>query len=444
MTKTVGASSFEQRIGAIEHLGYTRREAEFVVLAALHSGYFLRRQFAPRGKVDDAFCRKLLINGHGKVVHTANQTQVYHISGKPLFRALNQVDNRHRRSHESFYVRNKLMLLDYVLGTGQGPDFLATEEDKVDYFCKIRGLDHSVLPLRNYAGRDGSKTTRYFVDKFPVRVDRGTESVSFGYVDDGISRAGFRTWLTQIEPLIRVLGSAEIVFVSASVGAIEPARKEFARRFSGASGSLEAYFQMRQEIEARGLGGRSQEALDRYRNWQRQYAGGPYNEQYAAWKQSAGSLPMPGAGVRLTTHLLHFRYQMFGEIGAGEESNVGLRDDSDEIEGGCVCFVATADQKYIRIGFSPCVVRRISDVRRLDLNAVQQTAEPVTMLGYIPGTPATERWLQEKFAADHEVKKWFRASEKLRSFIDAMGLRASHFTATNVAPAAGFSGAEAQ
>ena len=34
-----------EQISAVEQFGYTRREAEFLVTAALHSGYFLTRQF---------------------------------------------------------------------------------------------------------------------------------------------------------------------------------------------------------------------------------------------------------------------------------------------------------------------------------------------------------------------------------------------------------------
>ena len=409
-------------MSAIEQLGYTRREAEFLVLAALHSGYFLRRQFSSPGKLDDAFCRKLLVNGHGKQAHSTGQTQVYHISGKPLFRALDQVDNRHRRSHESFYMRSKLMLLDYVLSTKHAQQFLATEEDKVEYFCKVRGLNTSVLPAKKYVGRDGSKTTRFFVDKFPVRVDQSTGIVSFGFVDDGISKAGFRTWLSQIQPLIEALGSAEIVFVSPSVNAISPAKKEFARRFGGGAGSvLVAYFRMRQGLETKGFTC-SQADLDRYRNWRKRYGGEPYEQQYLAWKASGGSLAFEGSGVKFSTHLLPFRYGMLGEIGTGEESNVGMRDDSNEVEGGCVCFVTTADQRFIRIGFSPRVMRRISDIRRLELGAVQQTSEPVKMLGYMPGTVATERWLHRRFSAEHEAKKWFRASEDLRLFIEVARL----------------------
>lgn len=81
-----------------------------------------------------------------------------------------------------------------------------------------------------------------------------------------------------------------------------------------------------------------------------------------------------------------------------------FRDGSAEIEGGCVCFVATADQKFIRIGFSPRVMRRSSDIRRLDLGVIQKTSEPLKMLGYIPGTPATEQWLHRRFRLNTKPK----------------------------------------
>src|ERR1051325_9880240 len=112
---------------------------------------------------------------------------------------------------------------------------------------------------------------------------------------------------------------------------------------------------------------------------------------------------------------------MFGDAVTGKESNVGLRDDSPEIGGGCVCFAETRDREFVRIGFSPSVVRRVSDLGPLGLAQLKQTAQP-KLLGYIPGTTATERWLHDKFSADRQIKKWFRASANLRAFIDAVGL----------------------
>jgi hypothetical protein len=308
-------STFDQRVNAVAQLGYSPREAEFVVLAALHSGYFLRRHFSVSGKAVDTLCRKLVANGHGKLARTANLTKVYHICAKPLFRALGQEDNRHRRAHESFYIRSKIMLLDYVLSTGGGAQFLATEEDKVEYFCHARGLAASLLPAKKYQGGNASETIRYFVDKFPVRVDPASGSVSFAYVDDGMSKSGFRTWLAQIGPLAEALGSAELVFVTSSAAAVEPARRDFARRFAGIDGSLESYFRTRQEIEAKGLGGRPQEVLDRYRNWQRQFAGQSYEERYAAWKTAATG----PSGVSFLAHVLPFRYGIFGDVVAAEK-----------------------------------------------------------------------------------------------------------------------------
>ena len=302
----------------------------------------------------------------------------------------------------------------------------------------------SVLPSKTYVGRDGSRTTRFFVDKFPVRVDQNSGAVSFGFVDDGMTKAGFRTWLTQIGPLVETLGAAEIVFISPSVESLSWAKREFARQFGGSFEVLEGYFRMRQELETRGLAGRAQEALDRYRNWQRQYADPKYEQQYSAWKRSGELVKSPACGVTLATHLLPFRYGMFGEVGAGKASNVGLRDGSDEIEGGCVCFVATGDQKFVRISFSPRVIRRISDVRRLDLGAVQQTAEPIRILGYIPATVATERWLHREFSAEHKGKKWFHVSEKLSAFLRAAGLSDRRRVATNGGTASGFSGVSGQ
>src|SRR5689334_981798 len=82
---------FADRVAAVEDHGYTRREAEFLVTAALHSGYFVRRQFAPqRGKTDASFCAKLAATGHAKIRKTFGQTQLYHIASKPFFRLLIQ------------------------------------------------------------------------------------------------------------------------------------------------------------------------------------------------------------------------------------------------------------------------------------------------------------------------------------------------------------------
>ena len=191
--------------------------------------------------------------------------------------------------------------------------------------------------------------------------------------------------------------------------------------FALVTSGLETYFRLRQEIETNGLAGRPQEVLDRYRGWQRQYSATQYEEQYLGWKQGRAAVANGGNGISFSTHTLEFFYGMFGDAVTGKESNVGLREDSPEVEGGCVCFAETKDREFVRIGFSAFVVRRVSDLGPLGLAELRQSGQP-QLLGYIPGTIGTEQWLHQKFSAQREFKKWFRATENLRAFIDAVGL----------------------
>jgi hypothetical protein len=79
----------EDRIRALEGFGYTRSEAAFLCLAALHSGYFLRRQFrrfagASRGYRDDLLIEKILSSKHGQVDTSRKQAIVCHLCSRPF------------------------------------------------------------------------------------------------------------------------------------------------------------------------------------------------------------------------------------------------------------------------------------------------------------------------------------------------------------------------
>jgi hypothetical protein len=278
-------------------------------------------------------------------------------------------------------------------------------------------LPLAIFPSRTYIGRNGEQTVRYFVDKFPIRAG---DRVQFGFVDDGLSRSAFRLWLSRIEPLVRALGRADIVYITASANSVGNARKEFGRRFQAPSAALESYFELRHDIESSGLNGRPQDVLDQYRKWQRQYSGERYEQQYAAWIPSKKTGAANDVSVTFSTHLLPFQYSVFGSVAAGEESNVGVETcDAQEIatfEGGCVVFVESADRQFIKITFSKRVIRRIAQ-----LGPLGPTAGRPTILGYIPGSYGTELWLRAKFAADRDAGDWFRASTVLREFIASVG-----------------------
>ena len=110
----------QDRIPALQTLGYDHAEAGFLSIAALHSGYFLRRQFlsftgGTKGWKDVLLLNKLKANGHCRVTAYRHNRMVYHLSAKPLYEALGEKDNRNRRERQPSTIKNKLMCLDFVL-----------------------------------------------------------------------------------------------------------------------------------------------------------------------------------------------------------------------------------------------------------------------------------------------------------------------------------------
>ncbi len=164
--------TFTEQTNALQQFGYTAREASFLVTAALHSGYFVMRQLTPHGgKVAERLGRKVVAYQHATAAKCASNTHLFHLRAKALYRALGQENNRHRRGHSPFHVRAKVMGLDYVL-QHPGFRFLPTEDDKRAFFCGERNMPKRVLPTKAYAGK-GVNTERFFVDKYPIRINPG-------------------------------------------------------------------------------------------------------------------------------------------------------------------------------------------------------------------------------------------------------------------------------
>ena len=322
--------NLSEQAAAIQAFGYTAREAAFIANAALHSGYFLRRQFDPhRGKLAHALCRKLLRKEHAKATVYAQNTQLFHICAKPLYSALEQEDNRHRRQQDPFSLRSKLMGLDYVL-TRQELRFLPTERAKVEYFLGERKIPQGVLPSKTYSGKSsGDTTARFFIEKYPIWVNPETQRVGFAYMDDGVfTPPSFATWLRQHYALLTEIGGADVVYISVNPSTFVAAANIWARTFSTLRGSLppelQGYFELRFGMETRGLGGRSQAELDRYRALTRRFAEAKFQDQYAVWKTSSerdkGAVQTAEAspsGPAFSTFHLNHSYRMFGsETGA--------------------------------------------------------------------------------------------------------------------------------
>ncbi len=221
----------EERIEANLGMGYFLRKAELLCLAALHSGYYLRRQYRrflgiESGKREQRLIDKLLAHGHARQPRPESRTQLVHLCSHPFYRRIGQPENRHRLRHSIAAAQVKLMGLDLVLAH-PGRSFSPTEEEKLACICRRLGIDLSLLPRRVYRSpKGGASTTRYFVDKFPVFHPPST--ISFVYVDAAsVSCSGFETYLGQYFELIRALPSVRVFFATAEPHKIRWAKRRF-------------------------------------------------------------------------------------------------------------------------------------------------------------------------------------------------------------------------
>ena len=140
----------DQDIFAIQTLGYTPDEARFLYLVAVHSGYFVPRQFlafsgAKWGKRSSNFVAKLEGRGHATWREYDRTGGVYHLFSKTLYRYIGKENLRNRRRHSVEFIRTRLLLLDFIL-SNPSYEYFETEAEKVAYFCDTLGVPRNVLP----------------------------------------------------------------------------------------------------------------------------------------------------------------------------------------------------------------------------------------------------------------------------------------------------------
>ena len=143
----------------------------------------------------------------------------------------------------------------------------------------------------------GGHTRRFFVDKYPVRVDPDTGQVAFCYIDDAaFSGLGFATWLAQYDALLRKTEGAEVVFVSTKLTAsFALARKQFEQQLRSAVGSESGrVVGLLRATEEPGSGSVSQADLlpswTCSRSCARRSQMPRFEQKYAAWLTGAESL----------------------------------------------------------------------------------------------------------------------------------------------------------
>lgn len=86
-------TAHQQRIESLQVFGSSEREAAFLTLAGLHSGYFLRRQYnrfagCQHGRTVVQLVNRMASNRHSRTMVFPDNTGVYHLCSRPLYQAL--------------------------------------------------------------------------------------------------------------------------------------------------------------------------------------------------------------------------------------------------------------------------------------------------------------------------------------------------------------------
>ena len=183
---------------ALEPLGWTGREAEWIALVCLHSGVFTRAQFCHHfdnahhwtaGRfVQTLLDRKAAVENQWPLGTGAGKT--CRIFDRRIYRALGVENIRHRREASRPLLIRRLLSLDYVI-EHPGLNWLPGEHEKVQFLTEL-GLPRSLIPRRIYYGAV-SQRKRYFALKLPLALD--PDAATFAYIDPGhATDAELRSW----------------------------------------------------------------------------------------------------------------------------------------------------------------------------------------------------------------------------------------------------------
>lgn len=324
--------TFEERVAALQPLGFTPRQTRFLVHVALHSGYCLRRQYTTfaavrYGKNVRDFLDGLVARGLAlRFTYRSDRGHVYHVHARSLYRAIGQEDNRNRRHASPALIARKLMLLDFVLSL-PAVDWYATEEDKVSLFITRFDVPLVDLPRRVYeaAGQQGDRTIRYFIDKLPIYVDGDPPTVHFVYLATGGNAQAFEHFLRDHARLFGRLSAWSVVCVHpGDVTSELPLEAVFRRSVMEPCGLLsrpdmEQYFSAKRAVERDDFAHLSVEDLGRFRAARRRFETAELERLYLAWlergSEALDDIPAANRSTGLLSfHVLPHAYEQFGSL----------------------------------------------------------------------------------------------------------------------------------
>ena len=201
--------SDHDRIARVMALGFTERQARFLVAVMLYGGICLERQYCTsaqlvHGDKTRAFFRDLIAKKYATAYPCARGgARIYHVHSRALYAAIGEPDDRNRRRGSVGRAIESLIVLDTVLGA-PSVRWLATAHEKLAYFKALTPLGPEDLPqiiFQNSAGR----TVRHFPDKLPIGVHPDRDTHEFVYVVNRHIPVDFRPYLYRHARLLSAL-----------------------------------------------------------------------------------------------------------------------------------------------------------------------------------------------------------------------------------------------
>jgi hypothetical protein len=227
-------------------------------------------------------------------------------------------------------------------------EYLASEQEKLDFFTGRLGLEQAVLPVNRYPGRASrlgkseAVTERFFVEKFPLFLSPLSERsappvVSFCFVDEGeATLSGFWTFLQRYHLLFAHLRECHVIYVAANAVHFKAAERAFERFVqqvlgfeNGATGDpvsqrLLDHFEARRLYEAQAWTAFDRAKLIRYRDERQEFSGEKFDALYRQWKQAGPAAVKAAFAARteitnighwaFSTYELKENYDLFGQI----------------------------------------------------------------------------------------------------------------------------------
>lgn len=289
-----------ERTQAVAAFGLTERQTRFLVEVMIHSGVFVERQYCrfagiAHGQKTHDFLRKLVERGYARPIQVGSlhRGRLFHVCHKPLYAAIGQADNRHRKSMPIGRMVERLMVLDAVLAD-RSFTWLGTEQDKRTHF--LTHLQERVteddFPRITFGSGEAS-TRRCFPDKLPIGIRPNSDDHVLIYLMTKPMPDDFRVFLQRHAALLGLLRRWTIqVLVPQPMAAAIPrfgqaARNELATplRLSMAQ-ELEWYFHERQRHEQ----APDVAEEDRFRRARAAFSAPRYRVLYRAWQRHGDSV----------------------------------------------------------------------------------------------------------------------------------------------------------